>query len=129
MSTKMSTSKMSTLKKNINVDEAVKTRTKRKHISKIEDETLLQRIKEKQLLKQWKLARTAGKKTRSIVRCQSRDVTANVKQQFSERDESEYELCGAVKDYYVWKHAGCNAECKADDCQQWMLDYLYFEMA
>jgi hypothetical protein len=116
-------------KQNINVDDAIKTRTKRNHVSIIEDETLLQRIKEKQLLKQWKAERNAEKKTRLIVRKQAHDVSRGEKQRFGYIDESEYDERGYIEDRYVWKHEGCNAECKADNCQKYMLEYLYFELA
>jgi hypothetical protein len=89
-------------------------------------ETLLQqqRIKEKQLLKQWKTERNAEKKTRLIVRKQAHDVRGREKQRFSDMDESEYDERGYIEDRYVWKHEGCNAECREDNCEQYMLEYV-----
>jgi hypothetical protein len=77
-----------------------------------------QRIKEKELLKQWKMARGSEKKTRSIVRSQSRDVCSINKLQFSEHDDED----GSVVERFVQKHDGCNAVCKADDCIWWNLE-------
>ena len=116
------TTKMS--KQNINVDDAIKTRTKRNHVSIIEDETLLQRIKEKQLLKQWKATRDNTKKTKLILRKQAHDVCRREKARFNERDESEYNDGGYVEDRYIWKHDGCNKECLKDNCEQYILEYL-----
>jgi hypothetical protein len=124
----------SLLKKTIVLDDAYINKrrgTKRKTASLrrvIEDDTqtLLQqqRIKEKLLLKQWKADRTTDKKRRLIIRKQSHDVRRREKERLSEMDESEYDEAGCITDRYVWKHAGCDEICKADNCVQYMLGYL-----
>jgi len=122
----------SLLKKTIVLDDAYINKrrgTKRKTAIRVmedDTQTLLQqqRIKEKLLLKQWKAARATDKKTRLIIRKQSNDVRRREKERFSEMDESEYDEAGCIADRYVWKHAGCNEICKADNCVQYMLGYL-----
>ena len=85
-------------------------------------ETLLQqqRIKEKQLLLQWKAVRETEKKIRSIMRNQSRDIHSNEKRRFAQMDLADY--ANSDETDYVWKHHGCNAECKNDDCMSWKLE-------
>ena len=82
-----------------------------------------QRLKEKQLLLQWKAVRETEKKIRSIVRGQSRDAVAKGKECFTKIDGS-YETIADTESHYVWKHDGCGAACKANNCQQWMIEYL-----
>ena len=82
-----------------------------------------QRLKEKQLLLQWKAVRETEKKIRSIVRSQSRDAVAKGKECFTKMDGS-YDSIADTESHYVWKHDGCSAACKADNCQQWMIEYL-----
>ena len=82
-----------------------------------------QRLKEKQLLLQWKAVRETEKKIRSIVRGQSRDAVAKGKECFIKMDGS-YDSIADTESHYVWKHDGCSAACKADNCQQWMIEYL-----
>jgi hypothetical protein len=121
---------MSTTKHSIVMDECLtksrRTKQKKQYSNERLEENILQqqRIKEKQLLKQWKAARAVEKKTQLIMRTQSRDVRRCDKERFSENDETEYDTCGQVIDRAVWKHAGCRKECEADDCNQWQLDYL-----
>jgi hypothetical protein len=88
----------------------------------VELETLQQqqRIKEKQLLLQWKAIRETEKKIRSIMRNQSRDIHSNEKHRFAQMDRDDYARTDETD--YVWKHHGCNAECKADDCMSWKLE-------
>ena len=82
-----------------------------------------QRIKEKQLLKQWKAARGKEKKTQLIVRGQSRDVRHGEKECFTKID-GPYKHVIATEDLYIWKHAGCDDACKAGDCIEWILDHM-----
>ena len=79
-------------------------------------DTLLQqqRVKEKQLLRQWKEVRENEKKIRSIMRNQSRDFHARGRDCFT-RNEDPY-------DTESNKHDGCNDECKADNCMSWLLE-------
>jgi hypothetical protein len=122
----------SSTKKNIVLDNAFITKrrgAKRKNTFRameVETQTLLQQqhIKEKQLLKQWKAARAIEKKTRLIVRKQAHDVSRREKQRFSDMDDGEYDEAGCIADRYVWKHTGCDEECKADNCLQYMLEFL-----
>ena len=85
----------------------------------VELNTLLQqqRIKEKQLLQQWKEVRENEKKIRSIMRNQSRDFHAKGRDCFT-RNEDPYD----AESHYIWKHDGCNDECKADNCMSWLLE-------
>jgi hypothetical protein len=101
------------------------TQRKAKEDSVTELDILLQqqRLKEKQLLLQWKAVRETEKKIRSIVRGQSRDAVAKGKECFTKIDGS-YESIADTESHYVWKHDGCSAACKADNCQQWMIEYL-----
>jgi hypothetical protein len=121
---------MSTTKRSIVMDERLTksrhTKQKKQYSNGRLEENILQqqRIKEKQLLKKWKAARAAEKKTQLIMRTQSRDVRRGDKERFSEIDETEYDTCGQVINRVVWKHVGCTKECEADDCNQWQLDYL-----
>jgi hypothetical protein len=93
------------------------SRTKAKQLDEVELESLLmqQRIKEKQLLQHWKYVRDSDKKLQAILRSQSRDVIRREKQHFGELNDD-------VKDQYVWKHEGCNNECKKDNCTWWLLE-------
>ena len=88
-------------KRNIVVDDGMKSRTKRKY--KNESSLQLQRRKEKELLKQWKAVRDDAKKTKSIVRKQAHDVSRREKERFNETDETDYEICGAPDDRCVFK--------------------------
>ena len=86
-------------------------------------DTLLQqqRIKEKQLLQQWKEVRENEKKIRSIMRKQSRDFHARGRDYFT-RNEDPYEMVSDTESHYIWKHDGCNDECKMDSCMSWLLE-------
>ena len=86
-------------------------------------DTLLQqqRIKEKQLLRQWKEVRETEKKIRSIMRSQSRDIHARGRDYFT-RNEGPYEMVSDTESHYIWKHDGCNDECKTDNCMSWLLE-------
>lgn len=112
--------KMSSTK--CNVDDRVKSRTKRRY----KNETLPQQQlrKEKELLKQWKATRDNAKKIKLIVRKQAHDVCRREKARFNEIDESEYNDGGYVEDRYIWKHDGCNEECLKENCEQYILEYL-----
>lgn len=113
-------------KTNVVVDNAKNCRsrtTKRKSSSLFREmatdtQTLLQqqRIKEKQLLKQWKADRAYEKKTRLIIRKKAHDVRRGDKERFDENDGD---------DLYIWKHDGCDEACLKDNCMQYMLDYLF----
>jgi hypothetical protein len=90
----------------------------------IELDTLLknQRIKDKQLLKEWKAAQQEKKKTNTIMRRQARDFHAKVNQYL------EAGVCcswGITDTYYLWKHEGCNDACKAEDCITWLIESDY----
>jgi hypothetical protein len=82
-----------------------------------------QHIKEKQLLKQWKLARGKEKKTQLIVRGQSRDMSRGAKECFTKID-GPYTHVIDTEAHYIWKHADCNVVCKAGDCIEWILDHM-----
>jgi len=121
-------------KRNLVVDDndyGLKKQSKRRAQSKAKEynvtelDILLQqqRLKEKQLLLQWKAVRETEKKIRSIVRSQSRDAVAKGKECFTKMDGS-YDSIADTESHYVWKHDGCSAACKADNCQQWMIEYL-----
>ena len=121
-------------KRNLVVDDndyGLKKHSKRRAQSKAKEynvtelDILLQqqRLKEKQLLLQWKAVRETEKKIRSIVRGQSRDAVAKGKECFTKMDGS-YDSIADTESHYVWKHDGCSAACKADNCQQWMIEYL-----
>ena len=110
------------MKRNIVVDREMKGRNKRKSFTKgNRDETLLQqqRRTEKELLKQWKDNRASEKKTKIIMRKQSRDVRAGEKECFNPLD-------GAIDEetHYVWKNDGRHTKYVPDDCKQWIVDYL-----
>jgi hypothetical protein len=123
---------MSTTKRSIVMDESLtkksrSTKQKRRSNGRVEENILQQqRIKEKQLLLKWKATRAAEKKNQLIMRKQSRDVCRKEKERFNEMDETEYidTCCWQVIDRAVWKHADCSEECKADDCEQWRIEYL-----
>ena len=80
----------------------------------LELETLLQehRIKEKQLLEQWKDVRATEKKIRVIMRNQSREKQGFILPTIQEYDPAEY----------IAKHDGCNSECKKEKCASWLLE-------
>jgi len=86
-------------------------------------DTLLQQqhLKEKQLLQQWKEVRENEKKIRSIMRSQSRDVHARGRACFT-RNEGPYEMVNDAESHYIFKHDGCNDECKTDNCMAWLLE-------
>ena len=86
-----------------------------------------QRIKEKQLLLEWKALRETEKKIKSIMRNQSRDTVVKSKEYYTKID-GNYDIINELENRHIWKHAGCNAACKADDCQQWIMDYLYYDL-
>ena len=117
------------MKRSIVVDREMQGRNKRKSFKKNKktEETLMeqQRRKEKEMLKEWKAARESGKKTQLIIRKQSRDVRRGEKERFAETDASDYDDSGFIVNLAVWKHEGCHAECLQDNCQQYMLEYLY----
>jgi hypothetical protein len=117
------------MKRNLVVEREMQGRNKRKNFkqNKKTDETLMeqQRRKEKEVLKEWKAARESGKKNQLIIRKQSRDVRRGEKERFAETDASEYDDSGFIVNRAVWKHEGCNTECLQDNCQQYMLEYLY----
>lgn len=121
-------------KRNLVVDDndyGLKKQSKRRAQSKAKEYNVTeldilmqqQRLKEKQLLLQWKAVRETEKKIRSIVRSQSRDAVAKGKECFTKMDGS-YDSIADTESHYVWKHDGCSAACKADNCQQWMIEYL-----
>lgn len=121
-------------KRNLVVDDneyGLKKQSKRRAQSKAKEDNVTeldillqqQRLKEKQLLSQWKAVRETEKKIRSIVRGQSRDAVAKGKEYFTKMDGS-YDSIVDTESHYVWKHDGCSATCKADNCQQWMIEYL-----
>ena len=114
-------------KRNLVVDDndyGLKKQSKRRAQSKAKEDSVTeldillqqQRLKEKQLLLQWKAVRETEKKIRSIVRGQSRDAVTKGKECFTKMDGS-YESIADTESHYVWKHDGCSAECKADNCQ------------
>jgi glutamate synthase domain-containing protein 2 len=86
-------------------------------------ETLLQeqRVKEKQLLQQWKEVRENEKKIRSIMRNQSRDIHARGRECFT-INEGPHDMVSDAESHYIWKHDGCNNECKMDNCMSWLLE-------
>ena len=106
-------------RKNIKKNESRHT----KQNMEAELDTLLQqqRIKEKQLLRQWKEVRETEKKIRSIMRSQSRDIHARGRDYFT-RNEGPYEMVSDTESHYIWKHDGCNDECKTDNCMSWLLE-------
>jgi hypothetical protein len=117
------------MKRSLVVEREMQGRNKRKNFkqNKKTDETLMeqQRRKEKEMLKEWKAARESGKKNQLMIRKQSRDVRRGEKERFAETDASEYDDSGFIVNRAVWKHEGCDADCLKDNCQQYMLEYLY----
>ena len=109
-------------RKNIKTHESNRRRAKQIDDA-VELDTLLQqqRIKEKQLLQQWKEVRENEKKIRSIMRNQSRDIHARGRDCFT-RNEGPYEMVSDAESHYIWKHDGCNDECKTDNCMSWLLE-------
>lgn len=121
----------STKKRNIVVEEYA---FGRKNINKYEGkrhqtddavdlDTLMQqqRDKEKQLLRQWKEVRENEKKIRSIMRNQSRDFHARGRDYFTKM-EGPYGMVNNAESHYIFKHDGCNDECKTDNCMSWLLE-------
>ena len=127
--------KMSSIKKrSIVVEEhdVVRKNTKkyeinRRHTKEIDEEveldTLLQQQhdKKKQLLRQWKEVRENEKKIRSIMRNQSRDFHARGRDGFT-KIEGPYGMVNNTESHYIFKHDGCNVECKEDNCVSWLLE-------
>lgn len=84
----------------------------------------MQRLKEKQILNQWKADRDAEKKTRFIARSKSRDISKEEKQKLEEQDD---EAVVEEKTQSIQKHEHCNSACAADNCLWWKLEAgLYY---
>jgi hypothetical protein len=77
----------------------------------------MQRLKEKQILNQWKADRDAEKKTRFIARSKSRDISKEEKQLEPDSSHNYEETPKSI-----WKHENCTEECAADDCLWWKLE-------
>jgi len=99
-----------------------RTEGKAKENEMVDLDTLLQQqyLKEKELLKQWKEVREKKKKILSIMRSQSRDISDKEKRQFANRYAADDH--GYTNDLHIWKHEGCNSECKKDNCMWWKLE-------
>ena len=105
-----------------------KYESNRRHAKKSDEQTDMdtllreQRGKEKQFFRQWKEKnRDNKKKIRSIMRNQSRDFHTRERESFT-RNEAPYGMVIHDETYYIFKHDGCNPECKADNCISWLLE-------